>query len=284
MAVSNWLMGKISRWLNMNVEIDSSEIPLTDFERLSEELRLGDVLLVEGRSRVSNIIKSITFSPWTHSVLYIGRLSEINDGNLKNRIAEHYRGDRNQQLIVEAMLGEGTVIYPVSKYRNHHLRICRPRGISKSDRQKVIAYTLSQLGYDYDIKHLFDLMRFLLPYSIIPRRWRSSLFVHNAGESTKNVCSYLLGEAFGSINFPILPVAERSENGNYKLYKRNPKLLTPKDFDYSPYFDIIKYPFIGLDDVAAYRALPWDTEGKVYDSTGDEYYISINDSIEDDDN
>ena len=283
MAVSSWLMGKISRWLNMNVEIDSDEIPLTDFERLSEELRLGDVVLVEGRSRVSNIIKSITFSPWTHSVLYIGRLSEINDGSLKNKIAEHYRGDRNQQLIVEAMLGEGTVIYPVSKYRNQHLRICRPRGISKSDRQKVIAYALSQLGYDYDIKHLFDLMRFLLPYSIIPRRWRSSLFVHNAGESTKNVCSYLLGEAFSSINFPILPVAERSDDGQYKLYKRNPKLLTPKDFDYSPYFDIIKYPFIGLDDVAAYRALPWDTEGKIYDSTGDEYYISINDSNEGDD-
>ena len=283
MAVSSWLMGKISRWLNMNVEIDSDEIPLTDFERLSEELRLGDVVLVEGRSRVSNIIKSITFSPWTHSVLYIGRLSEINDGSLKNKIAEHYRGDRNQQLIVEAMLGEGTVIYPVSKYRNQHLRICRPRGISKSDRQKVIAYALSQLGYDYDIKHLFDLMRFLLPYSIIPRRWRSSLFIHNAGESTKNVCSYLLGEAFSSINFPILPVAERSDDGQYKLYKRNPKLLTPKDFDYSPYFDIIKYPFIGLDDVAAYRALPWDTEGKIYDSTGDEYYISINDSNEGDD-
>ena len=272
MGLNSWLIDKAAHWLNQVTEPNPHHVPLTDFERLSEELRQGDVLLVEGLSRVSQIIKSITFSPWTHSVLYIGRLGEINDGQLKNKIAEFYNGDLHQQLIVEAVLGEGTVIHPVSKYKNEHLRICRPRGISKTDRQQVIAYALSHLGYEYDIRHLLDLARFLLPYSIIPRRWRSTLFTQYAGQQTKNVCSYMLGEAFASVDFPVLPVAERSDNGDFKLYRRNPRLLTPKDFDYSPYFDIIKYPYLGLDEVAAYRSLPWNSEGAISDKTG-EYRI-----------
>jgi permuted papain-like amidase YaeF/Yiix C92 family enzyme len=269
MNIVQWTFDKITSGLNKEVEAKPHHIPLTDFDRLSEELHLGDVLLVEGRSRISKVIKSITYSPWTHSALYIGRIDDFSDGSLKNKIAEYYTGDLHQQLIIEAMLGEGTIIKPVSKYKTDHLRICRPRGISKADRDKVIACALTHLGYDYDLHHLIDLARFLLPYSIISKRWHSTLFNHNPGEVTKNVCSYMLGEAFASVSFPIMPVAEKLEDGQYKLYKRNTKLLTPKDFDYSPYFDIIKYPFIGLDEVAAYRSLPWDTEGMICNSQGD---------------
>lgn len=38
-------------------EGDPHEVPLCDFQRLSKELRLGDVVLVEGRSRVGEVIK-----------------------------------------------------------------------------------------------------------------------------------------------------------------------------------------------------------------------------------
>lgn len=264
-------MNKLASWLNREQESHQFGTPLTDFERLCEELRQGDVLLVEGHSRVSEVIKSITYSPWTHSVLYIGRLVDIKEGALQNKIAEVYNGHPHEQLVVEALLGEGTIVSPVSKYQDKHLRICRPRGLSKQDRHNVIASALSQLGYEYDIRHLLDLARFLLPYSYIPKRWRSTLFRHYAGQQTKNVCSYILGEAFASVSFPILPVAERTGENSYKLYKRNTRLYTPRDFDYSPYFDIIKYPYLDLDDVAAYRALPWDEEGMVCNAQGDCY-------------
>ena len=269
MRIKTRLMDRLAKWLNKEDEVHQFGTPLTDFERMCEEIRQGDVLLVEGRSRVSEVIKAITYSPWTHSALYIGRLADIKDGALQNKIAEFYAGDPNEQLLIEAMLGEGTVIYPVSKYQNKHLRICRPKGLTKSDRQQVISFALSQLGYEYDLRHMLDLARFLLPYTFIPKRWRSTLFQHHAGQQTKNVCSYMLGEAFGSVDFPILPVAERVSKDTFKLYKRNPRLYTPKDFDYSPYFDIIKYPYLDLDDVAAYRALPWDTEGMVCNTKGD---------------
>lgn len=268
MGLKTWLMDSLSAWLNTEID-DNEDAKLTNFERLCEELHQGDVLLIEGRTRVSHVIKSITNSPWTHSVLYIGRLDEIRDASLQEKVSEFYQGESHEQLVIESMLGEGTVISPVTKYENEHLRICRPKGLSMSDRQLVIAFALSQLGYEYDVRHLLDLARFLFPYGIFPRRWRSSLFQQYAGRSTRNVCSYMMGEAFGSVNFPILPIAERAEDGSLRLYKRNPRLFTPKDFDYSPYFDIIKYPYYGLDDVAAYRGLPWNTEGMICNASGD---------------
>jgi len=274
MGIKTWLMDELSSWLNTEVD-DNEDAQLTDFERLCEELHQCDVLLVEGRTRVSHVIKSITNSPWTHSVLYIGRLDQIRDESLQEKVSEYYQGESHEQLIIESMLGEGTVISPVTKYENEHLRICRPKGISRSDRQQVIAFSLSQLGYVYDVRHLLDLARFLLPYGIFPRRWRSTLFQQYAGRTTRNVCSYMLGEAFNSVDFPILPIAERSKDGSLKLYKRNPRLFTPKDFDYSPYFDIIKYPYFGLDDIAAYRGLPWDKEGMICNASGD-CFVPVN--------
>ncbi len=267
--MKSWLMGKLAKWLNKESPADYGNVPLSDFERLGEELRQADVVLVEGLSRVSGVIKAVTLSPWTHSALYIGRIDEIKDGALKNKIAEHYTGDLRDQLLLEAMLGEGTIIVPLSKYKGQHLRICRPKGLSKDDRAHVMSYAVNQLGYSYDIRHLLDLYRFLIPYTLLPRRWRSSLFKRGAGETTRNVCSYMIADAFSSVNFPILPVAQRGEDGQLKLYKRNTRLFTPRDFDYSPYFDIIKYPYLGFDDVAAYRALPWNTEGMVCNKDGD---------------
>ena len=267
------LVGCTASWLNRTVDASFDDLPLTDFERLCEELHAGDIILIAGQSRVSRMIRSITSSHWTHSAMYIGRLVDIRDENLLERIAGHYTGDAHEPLLLEALLDEGTIIAPVSKYEHYHLRICRPKGISRSDRQQVIAHGLSMIGNDYDIRHLFDLARFLLPFTLLPRRWRSTLFSFKAGMPTRNLCSNMLGEAFASVNFPVLPVVVRQADNTFRLYRRNPKLLTPRDFDYSPYFDIIKYPYIGLQQLAAYRTLPWDTDGVVCNSHGDCFSI-----------
>ena len=269
MAIKSLVFDRLLSWLDMEKSGSAGDIPMTDIERLCEEVHQGDVILVEGKSRVSQVIAALTDSPWTHSALYIGRLDEIRDGVLQNKIAEHYSGDLHQPLLIEALLGEGTVVYPVAKYAGFHLRICRPHSLSKADRNKVVAHAIKQLGYEYDIRHLFDLARFLLPYSFIPHRWRSSLFKHGDSESMRNVCSYMIAEAFRVVKFPILPVAERTDNGKMKLYPRNPRLFTPRDFDYSPYFNIIKYPYFDLSEIAAYRALPWDEDGVLCNTRGD---------------
>jgi hypothetical protein len=265
--MKKWLANRFAAWLNREPPGHGEAVPLTDMERLAEEVRPGDVILVEGRSRLSEIIKTIAASSWTHAALYIGRLDEIRDEEMRARIETHHAGEPHEQLIIEALLGEGTVVKPLSRYRGFHLRVCRPKGLSRTDRLQVIAHAAGQLGYDYDIRHLFDLARFLLPFAILPRRWRSTLFQHGAAESTRNVCASMIAEAFTAVNYPILPVARHLDDGSVRLYRRNTRLFAPRDFDYSPYFDIIKFPYLSFDEVEAYRALPWDADGQVYDET-----------------
>lgn len=260
--IRNWLYDRVIRWLNH--EQPNEWGPLCDMERLRYEIRPGDIILVEGRTRVSEVIKILTQSPWSHSALYLGRLYDIEDPDMRDCVQYFYDGDPNEQLVIEALLGRGTIISPLSSYQNDHLRICRPKNLSPEDSNKVIAYALKQLGSDYDVRQLLDLGRFLFPWTILPRRWRSSLFNHNAGQPTRTVCSCMLAEAYASVDFPVLPFVLRREDGATRVYKRNPKLFTPRDFDYSPYFDIIKYPYLGLDEMSVYRSLPWQ-EDRVID-------------------
>lgn len=262
---TRWIDDGITRWLTRDRA--ASETPTCDFDRLGYEVRPGDVLLVEGRSRVSEVIKLITQSPWTHSALYIGRVFDIRDSQLRDRVIRHYQGDLEDQLLIEALMGRGTVITPLSSYRQDHLRICRPHGLSPADAERVIGYGIERLGTDYDTRQLLDLARFMFPWGILPRRWRSSLFQHNAGAPTRTVCSSMLAEAFATVQFPVLPFIQQDKHGNTRFIHRNPRLFSPKDFDYSPYFDIIKYPFVAVGEVASYRKLPWD-DAQLYNEPG----------------
>jgi len=261
-----WLINEIIHWLTD--EDEPTNIPPCDFERLSFEIRPCDVLLVEGRSRVSEVIKTITQSIWTHSALYIGRLADIEDPVVREHVSWLYDGPAEDQLIIEPLLGEGTIVSPLKKYALDHLRICRPAGLAPQDAQTVVKHASKHLGHGYDVRHLLDIGRFLLPYGIVPRRWRSSLFEHNAGDSTRTVCSTMIAHAFSQVHFPILPVVHKTKDG-LRLYKRNTRLYTPRDFDYSPYFEIIKYPLLGLNDLSVYRQLPWDQDGVICNSEND---------------
>lgn len=253
-TVGNFLV----KWLTKEPEPDS--FPLCDFERIRYEVRPCDVLLIEGRSRVSDVIRFVTQSAWTHAALYIGRIHDIEDPELRAKAAESFNGSPDTQLILEGVLGKGTVITPINEYENEHIRICRPRGLSPNDAQHIIGYAINKLGYEYDLRHIFDLFRFLLPWTIMPRRWRSTLFSEKSGKTMRTVCSTMIAEAFSSVDFPILPHVKEHRETGIELVHRNPGLYTPRDFDYSPYFEIIKYPFIEFDNQAAYRKLPWSKE------------------------
>ena len=263
------IIDHFGEWLTR--EKPPAETPPCDFNRLKYEVRPGDVLLVEGRSRVSNIISIITQSPWSHAALYLGRLHDIEDPVLRKTVAVRLKKRENVRLIIEGMLGHGIVVSPLSSYRYHHLRICRPIGIAPSDTEQVIGYTIKALGLPYSVRHLLDLARFLLPWSILPRRWGSSLFKTTQGELESSICSSLIAEAFTSIKFPILPFLKiDSDNAsNIELIHRNPHLFTPKDFDYSPYFEIIKYPIFDPNEpLPYYRRLPWAKEGMLHQDEG----------------
>ena len=81
-------------WLNYDPVVQPEA--KSDFERLRYELRPCDVILVEGYSRVSRVIRWITNSPWTHAALYIGRLHDIEDEQARERL---------QQFLTASFLG-----------------------------------------------------------------------------------------------------------------------------------------------------------------------------------
>ncbi|MCW5590066.1 MAG: hypothetical protein KIT27_10470 [Legionellales bacterium] len=264
------IVKKLIAWLMKDEP--PSRFPLSDFDRLRHEIRPCDVLLFEGRSRVSEVIKLITQSPWSHAALYIGRLHDIENPILRDRIKEFYPHEDNEQLIIESVLGKGTLVSPLSRYHRDHIRICRPKGISHHDGQQVIGHAIGRLGMDYDVRQIVDLARFLFPWSVIPRRWRSSLFTHNPNAPLRQICSTSLAEAFDSVKFPILPLIKEHAETGIELIPRNPRLFTPKDFDYSPFFEIIKYPIFDMSlSGALYRNLPWNREGTYSNDDGSVY-------------
>ena len=156
-----WIRSAVVNWLKRKKPLPRT--PLSDFERIRHEIKACDVLLIEGRSRVSEVIKLITQSNWSHAVLYIGRLHDIEDPQLRERLSKYYHGGADRQLIIESELGMGTVVRALTSYEGEHMRICRPRGLGYADSQKVIAYAIARLGSSYDVRQIFDLARFLFP-------------------------------------------------------------------------------------------------------------------------
>ncbi|MDQ6978529.1 MAG: YiiX/YebB-like N1pC/P60 family cysteine hydrolase [Ghiorsea sp.] len=265
---------RIQTWLTNWLLYEEKRMspPLQDFHKMSEALQLADVLLFKGRARISRVISIVTQSRWTHAALYIGRCSDYaEDSETLALIREHYTGDAAEQLVLESLLGQGTVITPLSMYERDSIRLCRPRGLLKEDAEKVVFHAVQQVGREYDIRQLFYLARFMYPYAVLPRRWKSSLFTYKAGSVTKTVCSTVLVEAFMVVKFPVIPVIHEKDE-QFSVYRRNPRLFTPRDFDYSPYFDIIKFPYLNYDktflglvnQAGGYRDLPWDEDEAFY--------------------
>lgn len=253
---------------------------INNYKHMLRDLRPADVILFEGRARVSEVIKIITLSPWTHAALYIGRASEITDPETLELLNKHYKGNLTEPLVIESLLGFGTVVNPLADYENDNLRVCRPDGLSFEDQNRVVSFAAEHLGINYDVRQLLDLARFMFPYAILPRQWRSSLFQHNAGRPTNIVCSSMIARCFQSVNYPMLPLIESDHQERLKFRKRNFRLFVPSDFDYSPYFKILKFPAWPISMKESYRDLPWHEEDEdikaIVDDTISENDLSAN--------
>ena len=227
---------------------------VSDPEKLAAVLRPGDVLLVEGNTRISTAIKYLTQSTWSHAALFIGD-------------ALHRGGDSiNKRSLVEADVVHGVVAVPISKYTEFNTRICRPEGLTPEDLQRVLDYVLTRVGYQYDLKNVLDLARYLLPTPPVPVRWRRRMLALGSGDPTRAICSTLVAQAFQSVRYPILPyVKQRRIDSESKLgytvkemlHIRHYSLFTPRDFDISPYFHVIK---AGIARNFNYKALTWADE------------------------
>ncbi len=226
--------------------------PPSNSLQLRAALRSGDVLLVEGSSRISVAIKYLTQSTWSHSALYVG------EDVLRGKAPEGH-------CFVEADVVEGVRTVGFEEFDCCHTRVCRARGLSQEERQALVRFVMHRIGDRYDLRNIADLARYLLPTPPVPSRFRRQLLSLGSGEPTKAICSSLIAEAFESVRYPVIPNAcgpgvsssqkKLASNLGLQLYKpAHSSLVTPRDFDVSPYFEIIKPTLVSQFN---HRDLEW---------------------------
>ncbi|MDR3521166.1 MAG: YiiX/YebB-like N1pC/P60 family cysteine hydrolase [Acidocella sp.] len=191
----------------------------------------GDVILVEGDHRLSAAIKYLTQSTWSHAALFVGPQGE----------------GAEPPDCVEADIKLGVRLFRLEELLQYHVRVCRPVGLRAEGQQAVVDFVLSKIGTQYDLRYVFDLARYLVPLPI-PRRWRRKAISLGSGDPTRAICSTLIAQAFLKIGYPILPdvTAETvlDEAGRarvreiYHIHENG--LFVPRDFDISPFFQVIK--------------------------------------------
>lgn len=247
--LSAYLSARILRFL-MQPTVRYAPFFAPSQDVLARVLRPGDILLIEGNTRLSAVIKFLTQSTWSHAALYVG----LRDGSL---------ADSSSEVLLEAEADIGVALSPLSKYAHYNTRICRSVGLSDEERRQVIDYALARVGKQYDEKRIIDLARYLFPYPPVPVWFRRRMLAIGSGDPTRAICSTLIAEAFASVRYPILPERVSREGKTYGIapfvekeiqHIRKHGLYTPRDFDVSPYFAIVKPSLEGGFDP---RTLPW---------------------------
>ena len=97
----------------------------------------------------------------------------------------------------------------------------------------------------------------------VPVRYRRQMLSLGSGDPTQMICSTLIARAFQEIRYPILPHIETREARKpgrrlrQIFHIRHHSLFTPRDFDLSPYFRIVKPTvYTGFN----YKSLTWYDE------------------------
>ncbi len=258
--MSDWAIGLLTK----PIKSYALHIP-NDMAALKRHIRKGDVILVEGNERISECIKYLTQSSWSHAALYVGDEPIRRNLEMKAPLVAQF-GEEADFLLVEAIVEAGVVLSPLSKYRDFNLRVCRPFNLSAADLADVMDEAIRSVGDTYDLRNVIDLARYFLPVSLVPARFRRQALQFGSGEPTRVICSSVIASSFHRVKFPIVPNYEQlppdtqpppparrklwpigSKTGGLEfgaLRMVSPTLVTPRDFDLSPYFEIIKFNII----------------------------------------
>lgn len=226
-----------------------------NLSKLYSIIRPGDVVLVEGRSEMSRLIKLFSTSSWSHVAMYVGKaLIETDYKNRDIYLKKH--GQSANHMLVEAFSGEGVIAAPLIKYKDYNIRICRPYGIIESDLHQVIEQVIGRLGMHYDNQNITAIA--LMALQTLWRKKSKRIYQACLGNCNdyQVICSGMIAQAFQSVGYPIVPaVLARSqkdvfdENNPYGggLIMRHYTQIAPRDFDLSPNFDVIKFNIIGTE-------------------------------------
>jgi len=238
-----FLHDALTRWL---VNYLTAELPTyqrrvpNDLDRMRGELRPGDVVLVEGKARISRIIMTLSQSSWSHAGMYIGD-ALLRWGGPHAEAALLDFGAEAAHLVLESDMADGVRVKPVAWYADHNLRVCRPLGLTPEELERVVAEMVRHLGLRYDQRNIFDLGRYLTPFHLLPARWRRRPLYLGSSSSREVICSALIAKAFYQVGFPVQPILGSAKGVLRRgVIARHPSYIMPRDFDLSPNFEVLK--------------------------------------------
>jgi hypothetical protein len=186
-------------------------------QSLAEILRRGDVLLSEGNTRASALVKCLTQSAWSHVSMYVGPLDDGQD----------------PRCIVEADIAAGVRSIRLSELNALNVRVLRPIGLDSTNRSRLAEWVVGRIGSEYDHGHAWLLGRRLLR---LPRRARlRESSAPATSTATRFICCSLLTHAFAFVGLAIAPIAAcPGASAGADLAS-----VTPGDFERAPVFEVI---------------------------------------------
>ncbi len=209
-------------------------------EGIFQVIQPGDVVLVEGNTYMSEIIKILTRSTWSHCFLYIG------DKEIIESDTASYENGKLVKLKQPKVMKN-----PVEKYFSYNIRIKRPVQITQEDLDAVIKSAKDHVGREYDRKNILN---FIYKYMGLKKFDLSA----NIGESDKYICSGLVAKVFQEVNYPVLPSIALVRNKKTTVKRRNFTQFSPGDFDKasSQFWQTIQFQFVGKTEF--YKDIEWD--------------------------
>lgn len=190
---------------------------IADSGSLSAILRNGDVLLTEGNTRAAALVKRLTRSTWSHVSMYVGPLEEGPD----------------PRCIVEADVAAGVRSIRLSEVEGLKIRVLRPIDLSDTDRGRLAAWVVRQIGGEYDLKHALALARGLLPAPPMTKPQPASIGI--AESADRFICSTLLATAFALVGHPIPSIRAAAA----AVTSADHRYVIPSDFETAPVFEVV---------------------------------------------
>ena len=209
------LFGAFLAYLAAPIRRDRS-VPAAAVESLAGVLCRGDVLLSEGTTRASILVKCLTRSPWSHVSMYVGPLDDGHD----------------PRCIVEADIAEGVRSIRLSELDAVKIRVLRPRSLDSVHRSRLAEWVTSRIGSEYDHAHAWLLGRRLL--RLPARASLGSSASTAASTATRFICCSLLAHALASVGLPIAPAHAATDST-----AADQASITPADFERAPVFEVI---------------------------------------------
>lgn len=255
---------------------------VTNLRALKRRLRACDVLLICGDARVSHVVKVLTLSQWSHVVLYVGnRRDVLSDAEIEEWSAK-YGEACLEHLVIDADPVRGVHLKPLDDSVGLMIRHCRPEALKSGDRERVVDLALGELGREYDVTHILQLLLFFaFPWEILPEFLRRIVRDFTLSEDDR-ICSRVLSESFHQVGYPIRPISvienkarlhskaltmasgikNRSKTAAklfaggrfkaavnrladkryYEFHMRGTRYIVPADYDLSRFFSVIKNP------------------------------------------